>query len=286
MRVTNIEIHSGDVKLMDLNLRAPSANDRYLVKAIYGLDADEVVPRFYATSAADSTPFLRMGLKDREIVIRLSLSPSWGIGETYSELRDSLYRGISGSRSGLLRMLFKAAGASVAYADVTITKFEVPYSTEQSEVQITFACNDPLFRSDSETSYVSADFGSTGFVTVMDSTSTAPHGLLFDITFTGAPTSLIIQDNDIDPTWSFTVTPASAFANTDKLFINTEYGNRTVEHWPLGNENLAVSLLDRIAPGSVWPTIFPGENQFYFPGIPLTHLSAPNVTYTAAFWGV
>lgn len=285
MRVTDIEINSGDTRIMDLNLRSPRPTDKYLVKGVYGLDADEIIPRYYASSLEDpSTPFLRMGLKDREITIRVALSPNWRIGETYSELRDQIYRGIASSRTGTLQMVFKAGETQVAYTDVSISKFEVPYSTQESEIQITFGCVDPIFRSLTEIKYLPTDFDTSGFLTVADSVSTAPHGLSFELTIGASLTSLIIQDDDANPTWSFTITPASPFLLNDSIYINTEYGSRSVVHSPVGGGTF--SLLDRIVPGSVWPTVFPGPNRFYMPALNLGAVTRPEIIYRAAFWGI
>ena len=79
MRVTGIEFISDDVEIMTVSLRMPQYDDKYLAKAIVGLDAAEILPKFYGFGLANKERFYEYNLPPREIVVRVCLlytSPS------------------------------------------------------------------------------------------------------------------------------------------------------------------------------------------------------------------
>jgi hypothetical protein len=283
MRVTDIEVNSGDNRVLELNLQSPRPTDRYTVKGIFGLDAEEIVPRFYGCSVCGTHDYVRMSMPDREIVIHLALRPSWSSGETYSDLRDQLYRGISMSRDGELELVFKAAGTSVAYIKGTISKFEAPLSNPDAELQITLNCRDPFLRSVGQISFLDTDFGTDGYLHFADAMSTAPHGAFFLISFLQDASSLVIQDDD-PYKWKFEVVPDTDFLAGDTLHIRTDVLDREVTWYHNGGGS--TSLIDRISPGSFWPVIYPGPNQLYLPGIVSGDILAPDVTFSYVYWGV
>jgi len=57
MRVSAVDLISNNVNVMTLGLRRPSTADKYLAKAIIGLDADEIISKFYAFSLAGDKRF-------------------------------------------------------------------------------------------------------------------------------------------------------------------------------------------------------------------------------------
>ncbi len=100
---SSVELHpanSSDVCV--LSFRDPTHANPYNVKEIIGLDADEIVPRFYGGSG--NSKFYNLLLEKREIVIRVELNPKFGEFETFSDLRDKLYRLIASSRTGIIQI--------------------------------------------------------------------------------------------------------------------------------------------------------------------------------------
>lgn len=284
MRLTEIAVYSKTQELFSLNLERPNSSDRFVIKAMTGLDADEIIPRFYGFGSLDAAKFYQMNMNKREIVMRILLNPRWNMGETYSDVRDDLYRAISSTRDGLLSLLFKSSATTVASLNGSVTKFEVPHFSKTAEVQLTILCEDPLLRSVSSVEVDPADIsGST--IVVSDASSTAPHGFEMTVTFSAAAGDFVIQDAST-PNWIFKIDPAvgNDFASGDVLYISSEFGNKRVERT---RSSVVSYMLDSVTPGSVWPVIFPGRNEFYLPGrVPTVKYSITSFKYKAAYWGV
>lgn len=287
MRITSIELTCCDEQILTGALRAPGDTDRFLVKAIYGLDADELVPKFYGFGANTGTPFYRFGMKTREIVMRLVLAPNWENSDTYSSVRDQLYRAISKSRNGTVELQLKSTATTVAVISGQIVKFEVPHFNQDPELQITIRCEDPVFRSLTDMEYVDADFDSTGYISIPDQVSTAPHGFEMQVTFLkDAFTGFTIQD-DSTYDWRFHVTAppnySDKFQLNDVLYFKSEYGKKElwVQRFPAKQ-----NLMEMVSMDSVWPVIFPGDNEFYLPQYLNADYTIDFIRFKSAYWGV
>jgi hypothetical protein len=109
MKITNISLVSEDSELANLSFRDPASRNKYVVKGVFGLDADDINSVYYGDSIDGSQHFREARLKSRELVFRVALNPNFWEGETYSSLRDNMYRAIARSRTsrmaGLLPLL-------------------------------------------------------------------------------------------------------------------------------------------------------------------------------------
>src|SRR5690606_25845439 len=109
-KVTSIEILSENIsEPLVLSYKDPSRLESFNVKAITGLDADDIRPHYYGQSSLEpyDIPYYNLTLPMRNFVFRVELNPSFKNDESYSDLRDSLYRRIASSRTGLIDILFK-----------------------------------------------------------------------------------------------------------------------------------------------------------------------------------
>lgn len=281
MRVTGVEISSENANMFSFGMADVASNDKYLIKNIIGLDADDIHRKFYGFGSASNSKFYRYGITKREVVIRAVLNPNYTINETYSEIRDELYRYISSSRTGSINMMFTNGGAAVASLDGYITKFEVPYFSKIPELQITIACDDPLLRGFSPVQYESADLPTTNLMYVSDALSTAPHGLTFSVEFTAYETHFLIQDTQTNPEWSFKVTPTAGFTYGDILTFSSEFGEKQLY---VDQAGVITNLMDKIEPGSIWPIVFPGANEYYFEQ--MGSFNWVSLSYYPAYWGI
>jgi hypothetical protein len=282
MKLTNVEIVSGDISVASFNLQAPDLTDRFAAKAMTGLDAPEILPTFYGFGAFSNAEFYQLGLKSREIVIRLALTPNWQLGETYSDLRDDLYRAISKTRNGKVQVRLNNSAMTVATISGHITKFEVPHFNQEPEVQITIKCDDPMLRSDGYFEYVAADFNNTGYFQIPDNSSTAPHGFEMQVTFLSGTSDFVLLD-DPDFEWEFSVVPASAFIAGDILYFSSEHGQKSLWHQ---RGEVVTYLMDRMTTTSNWPLIFPGNNVFYCPNLDNSSVEVDFLRFRSAYWGV
>lgn len=281
MRVTSIHLTSEETDAITFDLRATNAKSKYIIRNIIGMDADELIPRFYGFSKDGDKRFYDFKLKPREIVMRIVLNPRYNLDENNSDVRDSLYKVISGTRTGVIDLEFYAGASTVCKISGHIVKFEVPYFSNEPELQITIRCNDPMFRGINPVYMAPEDIPSTNPILIPDSISTAPHGFSMQITLTATLANLTIQDKASSPEWDFKVIPASTFLSGDVIHFSSEFNNRYLY---MVRSAVTTHLLDRIETTSVWPMIFPGFNEFHF--VNIASFDWDFIQFNSAFWGV
>lgn len=288
MKLTSVEIHpSNSSEYAELNFRDPTRENPYNVKAIVGLDASEIIPRYYGTSVS-MTKFYDLSLMKRDIVLRIELSPRFGQNESYSDLRDDLYRMIASSRTGKIELLFKNEDEILAAISGFVSKFEAAHFERVQEVQLTIKCDEPMLKA-----LTPVTVGITGLAPrdtiIQDNRSNAPHGFKFDMALTSNLYSIKVVDPD-DSTWSFEIVPIN-FLNGDVLHYSNVYNDKYLY---LTRGATTIYLADRISSYSVWPFIFPGNNRFAFTTratvgaayIPATALVWNAISYYPTYWGV
>jgi hypothetical protein len=285
MKVTSVTIFANDEEAVHLGLHPSGPGAKYYVKTIIGMDAEELTPKFYGFSKDRSQRFYDFKMKPRDLVFRVVLNPNFVLRESYSDIRDDLYRIISRTRHGQLRLVFESEAAKIAEIYGHIIKFEVAYFSEVPELQLTIRCQDYMFRGITPVVYTDAVLVNSGRQVVVDNMSTAPHGfsMKFTVTTTGL-TQFKIQDKFSDPTWEFILLPPGVGANFfvgDEVFISSEFTDRYVY---VLRSSVELPIVDRVTPESVWPLVFPGFNEFYMSD--LTKLDLDRLEFRAAFWGV
>lgn len=277
MKITSVELHpEGSSAVCVLSLRDPTRSNPYNVKGITGLDADEIIPRFYGVPGA--TAFYNMILAKRTVTARIELNPRYNLNETPASLRDELYKLIGASRKGLVHLEFKNVDEVVAKLSGFITKSEASLFTKIPEVQFTINCPEPMLKAPNPVSLSVVGLDPTN-TTIEDELSTAPHGFTFAIGVTVGIDALVIGDPDDD--WSFEVVPAGGFLTGDVIYFSSEFNNKYLYMIRAGN---IVHLADVLLAGSVWPIMFPGQTN-------LSCLDGPSldwldISYYPTYWGV
>lgn len=284
MRITSVGMYSSRYsEALDFSLTNADYEARYIARNIVGLDADEIIPKFYGYGIASNTKFYDFGMKARDIVIRIVLNPHFDLGETYSDIRDELYRSISANRTGVTSLLFRSGATTVAKIDGMITKFEVGYFNQLPEVQLTIKCNDPIFKGINPVSYDAADLiNFSNPMIIADSLSTAPHGFVMELLILKTTPSITIQDVQTNPEWTFTVTPPAGFSANDRVYFSSESADKYLYMVRAG---VTTHLIDVINPNGIWPIIFPGGNSLYFVQDAAT-VSKQKLEFYPAYWGV
>lgn len=286
MKLTNIALYSNNVEVANFSFRNPGSVNPYVAESIVGLDADEIVPKFYGVSAADSQKYHTLSLNKREIKVLVSLRPDYAQNKTHSDLRDDLYKAIASSRTGTIQLRFNNAGTTVAAISGFVTKFESPHFTKTPQVQMTIACDDSMLRALDCIVVDETYLGVTN--TIVDPDSTAPHGFKFNMIVDEIANELLIRDFvvvDVDPKWSFEI--IYDFLVDDELFFSSEIGDRYLY---IIRGVSTIHLIDKITPGSMWPILFPGANDLQFDltvtagGV--SGFSWGSMTYYPTYWGV
>jgi len=287
MRVTSVEIHQvdssgeplgGTSSVAVLSFRDPQRLNPYNIKALLGLDVDEIVPRFYGIAGKSAAKNYSLSMEQRIIVARIQLNPNFSNNESYSDLRDNLYKFIASSRSGLVQLRFKDANVTTAVISGTISKFEAALASKEPEVQLTINCLDPWLKSPERVNVDVSGFDPAD-TTIEDELSTAPHGFRFEMSFSGATTQFFMEDTAIG--WIFEVTPVDGFLIGDVLHFSSELGNRYLYVF---RDEAPLYLADCLNPNSVWPIIFPGENKYTIDNS--EYMTWEKISYYSTYWGV
>lgn len=282
MKITSIGLLSDDVEAVSFDLRNVQSHSPYMIRSIVGLDAEDLIPKFYGFNIDGDKKFYDFKMKPRLIVMRVVVNPRYKLGETVSDVRDRLYKTISSSRSGEVTLEFRGGGSTIAKINGYIIKFEVSYFSDVPELQITVKCNDPIFRGVAPVLMESTDFvDGSETVLVPDGLSTAPHGMEFQVLLTNAQASFTIQDKASDPEWEFKVIPDGGFAIGDSLNFSSEFGNKYLY---IVRSGVTTHVFDKVTPTSVWPTLFPGTNSFHF--VDADFFDWVFLRFSPAYWGV
>lgn len=264
MKLTSIQLFSTNVGASPtvFSFRDPRKEYSYVIKDIIGLDPEEIIPRFSGASILTAAKYYSLGLSGRELVFSIALNPSFSINQSYSSLRDDLYKQISSSRQGQIKLWFVDGQNVVAELYGFVTKFESLLFEKSPEVKITITCDEPLLKSVYPFAVDVSSFGS--LITVQDNVSTAPHGFEFSITFTGSASYFIIQDPNIQD-WALHVD--YTFQSGDKLYFSSKRENRFLY---IIRQGVLIHLVDKLVPNSIWPIVFPGINNFRILGASFT----------------
>ena len=284
MRVTSVElITDGSPEPCVLSFRDPSRAERYNAKNIDGLDADEILNKHVGSfpyNYHDAIP------QPKDIVARIELNPRSGLGETYSDLRDNLFRMISSTRRGGIQVLFKDGVTPVATIYGNIRKVETVLFNKLPEIQVTIHCPDPLLTSISEVS-VDVSGADPSLFILTDSISTAPHGFRAEFLVLSDIIQFWITDNSDNGNdgsgWNFTTKPILGFLQDDIIEFSSQTNNRYLR---LVRDGITTHIAHTIESEATfaWPLIFPGDNSFTFNYS--TDIEIVSINHYLSFWGV
>jgi hypothetical protein len=277
MRVTSIGLYSSnDVLVAQLSFRDPKALNPYVVREIVGLDADEIVPRFYGQSVNNDGMFFDFSIPSREIVISILLNPNYGEDDkSYSDLRDDIYKAVSASRTGLITLKFYNGEEEKARLSAFVTKLEYAHFTDLPEIQLTLRCEDPMLKGPTQILLHGRSNMDNSIFEIKD--STAPHGFEFQATFTATSANFSIRAPDLD--WEFLVKPSSNFLIGDVLTFSSESGHKQLKMTRGATDTF---LVDRIDKASIWPILFPGTNKFMHTSV----IQWNYIRYYPTYWGI
>lgn len=289
-------------KFVELGLKGVTSGDSYILDKSWGLDAGEIIGNTYGGYGTDS--YRRLFLEDREIVLKISLNPQVSSGETFSGLRDQLYKLIAATRTGLTEIQLMNGGVEQAFIQGQITKFESNAFTLDPVVQITITCDYPLFRSPGYTvldlTSPQVDMPSYSWV---DDISTAPHGfklvLDYETDMGSAPADgLFIMPEWGDSNKRFWVAGPIEYESGCQIELSSEEDDRYLRITGLaaGDHNILDQIRrDQTEVGGfdLWPMMFPGTTNIGIrrqisPVVNMTNtfLKWNSISYRNHFWGV
>lgn len=279
MKVTGAEIDPvGPVAAITLSYKDPQTLNPFNVKNIIGLDADSIVSRYYGQHG--DSKFYRLSIEQRDLIVRVGLNPRFHLGESYSGLRDQLYKTIAASRNGTVALNFLNGADVVASVKGFVTRVEAAQFERTQEVQLTIRADDPMLRQPTPVEVPLAGQFSNNFL-VQDDLSTAPHGLYLQMKVTTATPTLNLTDPFAD-SWSFVVSPQGGFLVNDVIEVSSEHNNKILQ---VVRGATTVYLADAILLGSNWPLVFPGENRYAI-GLNPNRFTLQKIEHRPTYWGV
>lgn len=282
MKVTSVELHpDGSDAYCVLSFQDPTRSNPYNVKGITGLDADEIVSRFYGVQGADA--LYNLVPVKKEISALVELNPDYSLGQTPATLRDDLYRMIASSRKGKIDIWFKNGETVVATISGGIQKLEASHFAKSPEVQITIKCKEPFLKAPEPVS-LSVVGLDPALTVIEDNLSTAPHGFKFEMEFTTTVPSINIVDPDEVDGWSFEVIPWTPFVNGDVLHFSSEFNDKYLYVVRTGTGAIE-HLADVISHGSQWPLIFPMRENKFNVGAG-SEMDWVSITHFPTYWGI
>lgn len=282
MKVTSVSLISNDEEALRFDLRKSTESSKFIVRTILGLDAEELVPKFYGFSKSRKR-FYDFKLKPRDIVMRIVLNPSFRINETHSDIRDELYRTISATRYGEVELQFNNGASIAGYLRGFITKFEVPHFSKTPELQMTIQCDYPMIKGIAPIYLDSDEVPTTNQMLIYDNQSTAPHGFQMMMTINDDFPALWFQDKADDSEWTFKTNPADfAFEVGDVIHFSSQYKDKYL--YVVRDGLTIIHLMDRLEPNSVWPILFPGSNSLYM--YYRDSVTINEISFEVTHWGV
>ena len=80
-----------------------------------------------------------------------------------------------------MEVRFYSGGASISKLEGFITKLEAGYFNKTPEAQLTFRCNEPMFRGVNPVRLTGTQIPAKNPMRIADSSSTAPHGFTGEV---------------------------------------------------------------------------------------------------------
>lgn len=280
MKIDSIEITSGSGLSIVSYLDTRARTDRYVLTGATGLSVDEIQNLGYTATIGNTyTRFQSMAPSKRVMVFKFRLNPKWELMDSYSSLRDHLYKMISGSRDGRVTVAFRLGPVVVAEALGSVAKFENDLFSNNQEVTLTIECQNAIFSSP-ESVLVDTETMPSGTIQITDSLSTAPHGLYLRGVCVGEPFPYFAIVDEAY-TWMFWLSLSSigGFIAGDIITISNVGSDK---HISLERDGNTYNVAQVLLPSSVWPMIFPGENSFVHSGT----VDWEEVSYKHTYWGV
>lgn len=259
----------GTDTFVDLPVWGASPTDRFILKSVDGLGPPEMSLQ-YPESVSDGYSFLTgRQLARRQIVMRIGLNPNRAIGQTAGDLRNILYALLSGPRYVQPILNLVNGTTTVAYVQVSVSKFEtVPWSKDP-EVQITFETAGPYLTGSPQQVVTPT----TSSFTVTNP-GTAESGFSFQVTLTANMSSFTLSC----PAGLIKVT--YPFLSGDRIAINTVPGTRDVT---VTRSGAVTHLFNALSNGSNWFGFLAGANPTT---ISTANFNSGSISFYPLYWGI
>lgn len=287
----SVEVDSEQTVYASFSLRNASRTNPYILKSATGLDVEQIDRTYF-----DGPKFFRTIPSERFVSFLVKLNPDYKGGTTVGDLRDTLYKTISGNQEAetwndesKIEIKFMNNGIYVASLFGFVTQVPVDLFSKDPTLTITIECPFPFIRSTEDLDfeidnaatgshvYNSVTYPISSRITIDDPNSNAPHGFKMEIEFTGGSSKLIIWDIRNPDIYLFWI--VYSFNSGDKVYLSSEEDDVYIYRVRSG---VTLSLHDKYLWGSIWPFMRPGLNVFETS----EDTQINDATYKETYWGL
>lgn len=245
-----IEVLSAQGALVNLPLE--DVVNGLLVDEVNGLDPVKATITSSSFAHQDGSQYQSSRREDRNITIRVTLEPEWGI-ETVRDLRKRLYSVMMPKTAITLKFYF--TDSDPVWIEGRVESFETPLFTRDPAVDISVICFDPDFYDPTpELSTGMSTSGSTDIVYNYD--GSVETGFLFTLRPDRVLNAFTIYNNN--GIGQLQLDFAGDLMAGDVLQISTVPGSKFAR---LTRAGTVSSFLYGVSPQSDWFDLQPGENR-------------------------
>ena len=257
--------------VVDLPIVDAKPSDIYILKNALGLGPPEVDVSIINTLNAGGYYQTRRP-QPREVVLHVGLNPNFGIDQTASDLRQTLYGLLTPGMTDSVRIEIMAEDVVLAYTIGYVKKLEIAPFSKTPEVQITISCLQWYFLAPAPV-YLEPPAKASP---IIHNAGTAPAGFHMDLTFTAATTNWVLtaaSGKKMNFIYNFPI--------NSTLHIDTRPGYRGIKlSVPLqADKNILYSL----SADSVWHMLYGGDNPFTTSS---QNFNWGDVYYLPQYWGI
>lgn len=272
---------SWPLPLFDFNLDSSAGENGYILKTAQGLDPPDLISIVIGFDSV-GTPIMDSVAEKREIVLRLGLVPV--MSQTYSSLRDNLYRFIN--RTVMISLMDDSI--VIAQARGFISKVEAVHFSNTPDIQMTIECVEGEFTAPFAINIPWVDLDTLEPVISYEE-GTAPTGLelqFYCSAVIGRAGFTIFNHSRV---WfvgatqvynEFTLT--FPLITDDVITISTQPKNKRIT---LLRAAVTYDLAGYVNAGAVWPKLYPGVNAFEW-DLSTEWMEMVSASYTPKYWGV
>lgn len=272
MNVTKIRLQG--LTVIELPIVGAQPTDRYICKGVDGLGPPEIDVRV-KNGLNSKGVFQNKKTLPRELVIAVGLNPDYAAGERPSDLRGELYGLLTTGKQyepdGVSIEVWVEGREDPLYTSGWVSRMETPIFSKDPMVQITIQCKDVYL----EGNFVELPVPANKAFWEIVNTGSAPTGILFMFTYTGAASSFSLGHANYMP---FEV--VYNFQANDVIYYLSDPGGHTLYRMRAGQQ---LQMAGMLGPSSDWVMLHGGLNQLQFNS---TSWTLDTLGYREKFWGI
>lgn len=269
MKITSVRVIGATA--VDFPLLGMTPSDSYICSGIDGLGGGKrnaaIKDGYYQGSTAVA----------KQLVIRVTVNPDYGVGQTTEDLREVLYGLLSPGDTDLVEVELYEGATLVASLQGVVESIDPVLFAKEPTVQIVVLSLNAYFEAPTDVTIAAPAIG--GFdVWTIPYVGNYPTGFYFRIVFTDVLSEFKLAKGTKH------MILEHEFVVGDEIVIDTRRGSREIRNMADG----AANIVDALTDDSTWLELYPGDNVFsaFADGSPTSFTWVNAAIYRAKYWGV